>query len=111
MAEVDTTIRAVLKGSGYLLDPHTATAVHVIEKQGRSATPTIVLATAHPAKFPAAVEAASGVRPALPDWLGDLMDRKESFAVLPSDGKMLKDYVSRHARAARQGVKPIWALR
>jgi len=111
MAEVDATIRNVLEASGYLLDPHTATAVHVVENQGKSPAPTVILATAHPAKFPAAVEAASGMQPALPDWLGDLMDRKESFAVLPSEAKMVKDYVSRHARAARQGVKPIWALR
>jgi threonine synthase len=104
MAEVDATIAATLKRTGYLLDPHTATAVHVAENQAKNGAPMVILATAHPAKFPAAVEAACGVAPALPDWLAGLMDRKESFAVLPSAEKMVKDYVSRHARAARQGV-------
>ena len=64
-------------------------------------TPMVVLATAHPAKFPAAVEAACGIQPELPDWLGGLMQRKERFTVLPSDLKMVEDYMSRHARAAR----------
>ncbi|MGB5798485.1 MAG: threonine synthase, partial [Mesorhizobium sp.] len=59
------------------------------------------LGTAHPAKFPVAVEAASGVRPALPAWLGGLMSAEERFTVLPSDLKMLEDYVSRHTRAVR----------
>jgi threonine synthase len=61
----------------------------------------VVLSTAHPAKFPAAVKDASDVEPALPEWLGDLMNRKESFTVLPSDLRMLQDHISRHARAAR----------
>ena len=61
----------------------------------------IVLATAHPAKFPAAVEAACGIRPALPDWLAGMMDAEEKYTVLPSDLKMVEDYISRRARAAR----------
>jgi threonine synthase len=61
----------------------------------------VVLATAHPAKFPAAVEAACGVAPALPAWLADLMAREEKYAVLPSATKMVEDYISRHARAVR----------
>ncbi|MGE3306268.1 MAG: threonine synthase [Rhizobiaceae bacterium] len=101
MPEVAATIARTLKRSGYLLDPHTATAVHVAEGIPGSDAPMVVLATAHPAKFPDAVEAAAGIRPALPAWLADLMDRKESFAVLPSDAKMVKDHISRRARAAR----------
>jgi threonine synthase len=61
----------------------------------------VVLATAHPAKFPAAVEAACGVAPALPDWLAGMMDATERYTVLPSDLKMVEDYISRRARAAR----------
>jgi threonine synthase len=44
-----------------------------------------MLATAHPAKFPDAVEKATGVRPALPDRLADLYERPERYAVLPND--------------------------
>jgi threonine synthase len=64
----------------------------------------IVLGTAHPAKFPDAVEAACRIRPELPVWLAGLMNAEEKYTVLPSDLKMVEDYISRHARAARQGV-------
>ncbi|MBO6719022.1 MAG: threonine synthase [Rhizobiaceae bacterium] len=99
MAEADATIGETLAASGYLLDPHTATAVHTARKGSATGAPTIVLATAHPAKFPAAVKAASGVDPALPPRLANLMQRSEDFQVLPSDLKMLEDYVEDHARA------------
>ncbi len=100
MDETAATIRETLKASGYLLDPHTATAVHVANRQKGDA-PMIVLATAHPAKFPAAVEAASGVVPALPAWLAGMMEREEKYTVLPSELKMVEDHISRHTRAAR----------
>jgi threonine synthase len=61
--------------------------------------PRVVLGTAHPAKFPAAVEAACGVSPQLPSWLAGLTTSEEKYTVLPSDKKMLEDYISRHARA------------
>jgi threonine synthase len=100
MDEAATTIRDTLTASGYLLDPHSATALHTARSEQNPAVPMIVLATAHPAKFPAAVKAASGIDPALPAWLGDLMQRSEHFQVLPSDLKMLEDYVEDRARAA-----------
>ena len=98
--ETAATIRSILAASGYLLDPHTATAMKVAREHA-SASPMVVLSTAHPAKFPAAVEAASGVTPSLPAALDDLMDRSERFTVLPSDPKMLEDHIKRHTRAAR----------
>ena len=101
MTETADTIRSVLSGTGYLLDPHTATAVRVARQAEAKATPMVVMSTAHPAKFPAAVEAACGVSPALPAWLADLMDRPEKFTVLPSDAKMLEDHISRLTRAER----------
>jgi threonine synthase len=61
----------------------------------------VVMATAHPAKFPAAVAQASDVTPELPEWLGGLMARKERFTVLPSEIKMVEDYIGRHSRAVR----------
>lgn len=101
MDEVAATIRSTLETSNYLLDPHTAAAVHVAASKADGAVPMVVLGTAHPAKFPAAVEAACGVSPALPAWLGSLMSADEKYTVLPSDLKMVEDYVSRHSRAAR----------
>ncbi|MER9847822.1 threonine synthase [Mesorhizobium sp. M0106] len=101
MDEVAATIRTTLAASGYLLDPHTAAAVHVAAGKAAGEVPMVVLGTAHPAKFPAAVEAASGVSPALPAWLGGLMSAEEKYTVLPSDLKMMEDYLGRHTRAAR----------
>jgi threonine synthase len=98
-AETAATIKAVLAASGYLLDPHTATAVHVARAQPNSAAPMVVLSTAHPAKFPAAVEAASGISPALPAWLGDMMQRSEKFTVLPSSLEMVEDHIRARTRA------------
>lgn len=101
MRETADTIRRTLEASGYLLDPHTATAVHVAESINVSATPMVLLGTAHPAKFPAAVKAAADIEPQLPVWLSDLMGREEKLTVLPSSIKMVEEYVSRHTRAAR----------
>src|SRR5690606_10807931 len=85
LGETDSTIRLVKEKSDYLLDPHTATAVKVARSMPSSQAPTVILATAHPAKFPEAVSNASGVVPALPEWLGGLMERPESFTVLSSE--------------------------
>ncbi len=101
MTETAETIRSTLASTGYLLDPHTATAVHVAKAYTTASTPMIVLATAHPAKFPAAVEEASGVAPNLPAWLDGMMQREEKYVVLPSELKMVEDHISRRARAAR----------
>jgi threonine synthase len=89
--------------AGYLLDPHTAIGV----ASGREAlakspsVPMVVLGTAHPAKFPDAVEAATGVRPALPAHLSDLLERKERTTVLPRDQAGIEAFVRAHARATR----------
>jgi threonine synthase len=100
MDETAATIRQTLSASSYLADPHTATALHVAARHGDPAVPMIVLSTAHPAKFPSAVEAASGIKPALPAWLDGLMERPEKYVTLPSALNMVEDYIGRHARAA-----------
>jgi threonine synthase len=64
----------------------------------------VVLSTAHPAKIPAAVEAACGVRPALPDWLGDLDAREERVTVLPADQGAVEKFILAASRAAREGA-------
>ena len=64
------------------------------------AVPTVVLSTAHPAKFPDAVQAASGTRPALPAWLGNLMEREERIAHLPNEQAAIEAYVLEKTRAA-----------
>jgi len=89
--------------SGYLLDPHTAIAVAAARARlaADPATPVIALATAHPAKFPDAVQVASGTRPALPPHLADLLQREERFTVLPNDVDAVAAYLKREARAVR----------
>ncbi len=85
--ETLATIKAVYEENQYTLDPHSAVGMHAarqLESEGGHGT-VITLATAHPAKFPDAVEKAIGQRPALPDHLGDLMERKEQFDILPND--------------------------
>jgi threonine synthase len=104
-AEVSGTIRATLEEAGYLLDPHTAVGVVAARKVAADpAVPTVVLSTAHPAKFPDAVEAASGVRPALPAWLGDLMTLEERIAHLPNAQEAVEAYVLEKTRAAVAGA-------
>lgn len=70
---------------GELLCPHSAIGVAVAEAQRDPNVPMITLATAHPAKFPDAVEKASGLRPRLPDRMADLFDREERFTRVPND--------------------------
>jgi len=74
-------IRAALaRGPATLVDPHTAVALAVADRDtSDSQIPNIVLSTAHAAKFPDAVEAACGVRPQLPAWLDGLMTRAEQI--------------------------------
>ena len=99
VAETADMIRNVLESDGYLLDPHSAIGVKVARANADATTPMVVLATAHPAKFPDAVKAACGVEPQLPNWLSDLHGRKEKFTVLHNDLKMVEDYVKQHSRA------------
>ena len=96
---VDQTIKNVLEQSDYLLDPHTAVGVHVAREKRTSDAPMIILSTAHPAKFPDAVEAASGIRPQLPARNKHLMDGKERFTLLPNDLNAVEAYISEHTRA------------
>ena len=103
--EVSATIRAIKRETGNLIDPHTAVGVAVAEKQQRDpAVPMVVLSTAHPAKFPDAVEAACGTRPALPDWLADLDKRPERVTVLPADQSAVERFVLSTSRAAHEGA-------
>ena len=103
--ESAATIRAWMREAGYCADPHTAVGLAVAEKETRDpAVPMVVLSTAHPAKFPDAVAAACGVRPALPDWLADLPKRPERVSVLPADQAAVERFISSASRAAREGA-------
>ena len=92
----------VYRESLMIIDPHTAVGVHAGRKAlaASPTTPIIALATAHPAKFPDAVERATGVRPALPERLSNLRERRETIVVLPNDRRAVADYLRQTARAA-----------
>ena len=77
-------ITRVHRDTGMLIDPHTATATVAARSVGGD-HPIVTLATAHPAKFPDAVERATGVRPSLPAHLVDLLERTERTVLLPAD--------------------------
>jgi threonine synthase len=94
--EVAAEIQETWKAAGYLLDPHTAVGVRAAKALLRDEPHT--LATAHPAKFPDAVERAMGVRPELPPHLADLMERRERFARLPNDQATVECFIRERAR-------------
>ncbi|MGE5163013.1 MAG: threonine synthase [Sphingobacteriales bacterium] len=103
--ECAAEIRAWMREAKYCVDPHTAIALAVAEKETRDdSVPMVVLSTAHPAKFPAAVKAACGLEPPLPDWLADLPKRKERVTVLPADQAAVERFVASASRAAREGA-------
>jgi threonine synthase len=103
--ESAATMRAWMREAGYCADPHTAVGLAVAEKEARDpAVPMVVLATAHPAKFPDAVKAACGAEAALPDWLGDLYARPERVTVLPAEQAAVEKFVASASRAAREGA-------
>jgi threonine synthase len=93
-AEVADCIRQVRRRSGYLLDPHTACGVVAAEKTAAGKAPRVVLATAHPAKFPDALQAITGKRPPLPPRLATLMSDPERITSLPNDLAAVERFVA-----------------
>ena len=93
------TIGTVLAKAGYLPDPHTAVGISVAAAHLGGASPVITLATAHPAKFPAAVKAATGIEPDLPLWLADLNERPERFDILDNNQDAVEAYILERTRA------------
>ena len=84
--ETRAAIAATLRATGEVICPHTAVGVHAAAaRRGDPAVPMVVLATAHPAKFPDAVEAACGIRPPLPARMADLLERPERITRVPDD--------------------------
>ncbi|MEM7461411.1 MAG: threonine synthase [Pseudomonadota bacterium] len=99
-AETSQKIESLLSGIGYLADPHTAVGANVADRQ-QAASPMITLSTAHPAKFPDAVEAATGQRPALPSWASGILEAEEKFAVLTNELDAVEKFILDNGRAAQ----------
>tara|TARA_B100001059_G_scaffold165301_1_gene164904 strand:- start:773 stop:1378 length:606 start_codon:yes stop_codon:yes gene_type:complete len=97
------TITEVFNECGELLDPHTAIGVRAARECRRSlAVPMVVLGTAHPVKFPDAVEKAGvGESPTLPAHLADLFERDERCTVLANDLKAVQGFVAAHGNRGK----------
>jgi len=91
--ETLAVIGDVHDATGRLVDPHTAVGIGAARARRAGDAPMVALATAHPAKFPDAVEWATGTRPPLPERLADLFDREERFDVLPNDVAAVRAHV------------------
>jgi threonine synthase len=94
-------MRRAVESSGMLIDPHTAIGLAAAQAADLPAdVPIVTLATAHPAKFPDAVERATGQRPVLPQRIGDLFEREERYDVLPATLEAIEGFVAERAVAA-----------
>ncbi len=105
--ETTAEIARVFADTGTLIDPHTAIGV----RAGRDALaqkpsiPVVALGTAHPAKFPDAIEKATGLRPPLPAHLAGLFGRAERFTVLPNDQTAVETFIRAHTRIPSSGTR------
>jgi threonine synthase len=102
--EVAAAIRRVRAEAGYLMDPHTACGYVALRKCGHEGpSPSVILATAHPAKFPDAIERITGERPALPTRLASLTSLEERYLVLANDLGAVEAYVAQQASVVDAG--------
>ncbi len=107
-ADVAGAIRDLSSRAGYLLDPHTACGIVAAEKTRHAVdldVPEIILATAHPAKFPDAMEEITGQRPGLPPRLHALMSEEERYDVLDNALDKIEAYVEGRSRAVGEGSR------
>jgi threonine synthase len=98
-SEIETAamMQTILSETGEILDPHTAVGV-AVARQHLGKSPMVTLATAHPAKFPDAVKAATGIYPNLPPRLEHLLLAQESFTVLPNSADDIKNHILKNIR-------------
>lgn len=92
--ETSATIARTHKATGRLVDPHTAVGLAAAARLTRPEETVVTLSTAHPSKFPDAVEKATGVHPELPSALRHILTATERYATLPTDVAALKQFIS-----------------
>ena len=90
--ETKLTIKEVYNNYKILIDPHTAIGVGAAKKKSLEGK-TIILATAHPAKFSDVVMDSTGVKPELPESLKNILVEKESYEKLPKDLKKVQNFI------------------
>jgi threonine synthase len=98
-AETIATIARVYRESGLVIDPHTAVGIAAAQRLGGElGGPIVALATAHPAKFSAAVTKAIGKPTQLPAHLADLLNRQERYTVLPNSTDAVRQFLLEHTK-------------
>jgi threonine synthase len=96
--ETEMTVRNLYAETGAVIDPHTAVGLAAARRES-GGEPMIVLSTAHPAKFPEAIERATGRIPEQPERLKAKLGGVERLTVLPSDARAVTSFIAEHARA------------
>ena len=91
-AETKSVINEVYKNLGMLIDPHTAVAIGVVNKISLEGN-TVILATAHPAKFSEVVMKETSIKPELPENLKNILVKKEKYEKFPKDLKKIQNYI------------------
>ena len=91
-AETKSVINEVYKDLGMLIDPHTAVAIGVVNKISLEGN-TIILATAHPAKFSEVVMKETSIKPELPEDLKNILVEREKYEKFPKDLKKIQNYI------------------
>jgi threonine synthase len=108
VSETETTeeIARSYRETGMLIDPHSAVGISAARKSATAdpSVPMIVLGTAHPAKFPAAVEKATGVSAPLPPHLAHILDAAEHFDVLPNDPARIEAFIRQSLQGQRRAA-------
>lgn len=95
--ETSATISWAQDHAHMTIDPHSAVALRAARACANDITgPIVTLATAHPAKFRDAVERATGKRPSLPHFIGDIFGREERYTRLPADIDAIRTYIAEH---------------
>ena len=94
--EVLNTIKTVYDKFGKVLDPHSAIGYGAFDKVNLRGN-NIVLATAHPCKFPGAIEKAINVKSELPDKLEFVLDKKENYDIIENNLNTIKRYIKERA--------------
>ncbi len=92
------TMRLCHAETGMLIDPHTAVALHAA-RSVKTGSPTVVLGCAHPAKFPEAVQKATGITPPVPPRLAGIMNKAEHMIALPNDLDRVRNFIRANAKA------------
>jgi len=107
--EIEAAIGRVWRDSAYLADPHTAAALKAAQDYAAAAPgsrePVIILATAHPAKFPQVVERAAGRLPKPPAWARELDATQEKYRSLPNNIAAVKAYIAENAQARPKAAR------